>query len=96
MIAGSFGRAGIDDAEQDDPAVGHQHGIHEDEQDCDANRPPVGGRQRIEHRARLAVPENVGCQPARDGQAEKSGRASRPGPSHGRYTNAAEESQAAS
>ena len=87
MIAGQLRpRGGIDDAEQDDPSVGHQRAIREDEQDRDADRPPARSvASDVEHGARLAVPEKVGRQPGGDGQrGQEVVKSLTPlGPSHG-------------
>ena len=60
---------GLDRAEQNDPSVGHQGPIRQDEQDGDSDRPPVGAGGCREDCLGMALHEDVCRQPAGHDQA---------------------------
>ena len=58
-----------DDAEQDEPAIGHQRAIGHHQQHRDRNQTPVGARQGGQDVGRVTLPEQIASQAGGDGRA---------------------------
>src|SRR5262249_42977620 len=59
----------IDDAQEQQPAAGHQRAIDQNQRDGDRDETPVGAGERRQHLRRVAAPEDVGSQAGGDGRA---------------------------